>query len=240
MEITYLLNSGFLLRDGRTLLVFDDFEDPCHDVDSALSCKGYDRLYIFASHAHFDHFGTNIAAYADRVSRYIFSSDIRRTKRARVFPQELVVYMEKYEEWEDGSIRVRSFDSTDVGTSFLVMTPGGHSIFHAGDFNWWHWEGDTRENQLLARNAFNKQMKRLDGLEADVAFFPVDGRLGASSDMGAREFVARTGVRSLVTMHSVGFPKWQPSEDFFSKRRIPVWTPMQPGESVSWDGTSFR
>lgn len=28
IEMTYLLNSGFLVRVGRTLLVFDDFKDP--------------------------------------------------------------------------------------------------------------------------------------------------------------------------------------------------------------------
>ena len=28
MEITYLLNSGFLIRDERILLVFDDYADP--------------------------------------------------------------------------------------------------------------------------------------------------------------------------------------------------------------------
>ena len=240
MEITYLLNSGFLLRDGRTLLVFDDCEDPCHDVDHALDEGNFDRLYIFASHAHFDHFDTRIRAYAANVTRYIFSSDIRRTKRSRIFPQDRIVYMKKYAEWEDECIRVTSFDSTDIGISFLVETPEGHRIFHAGDFNWWHWEGDTKENQLLARNAFQKQMKRLDGLEADVAFFPVDGRLGDSREMGAKEFVRRTNAKSLVTMHSVGFPQWQPSEGFFTSRRIPVWTPLQPGEKVSWDGGAFR
>ena len=35
IEMTYLLNSGFLVRVGRTLLVFDDFKDPAGAVDAA-------------------------------------------------------------------------------------------------------------------------------------------------------------------------------------------------------------
>ena len=39
-----------------------------------------------------------------------------------------------------------------------------------------------------------KQMKKLDGLTADVAFFPVDGRLEEFADIGAKEFCARTNI----------------------------------------------
>ena len=119
----------------------------------------------------------------------------------------------------------------EMMASFLVEKDGWR-IFHAGDFNWWHWKGDTEENIKLARNGFMKQMKRLDGLAADLAFFPVDGRLEEFADLGAKEFCRRTKARALVTMHSVGFPKWQPAADFFAPdRKIPCWTPMKPGES---------
>lgn len=240
MEITYLLNSGFLVRTGEILLVFDDFEDPTRAVDEAVERADYEALYIFASHAHFDHFDPHIGAYGDAVTKYVFSDDIRHTKRSRIFPEEKTVYMKQYTDWDDGRIRVDSFDSTDTGTSFLVET-GDAKVFHAGDFNWWHWTGDTQENQLLARNAFQKQMKKLEDLEADVAFFPVDGRMGAAWDMGAKEFCARTEVKSLVTMHNVGFPLWRPKPGFFREgREIPYWTPKDPGEMRLFDGGGFR
>ncbi len=240
MEITYLLNSGFLVKTGRLLLVFDDFEDPTQAVDAAIAEADFDALYIFVSHAHFDHFDTHIRSYEDVVTRYVFSNDVRRTKRSRLFSAEKITYMKRYADWEDGTIRVSSFDSTDVGTCFLVDT-GGARIFHAGDFNWWHWTGDTRENQLLARNAFQKQMKKLENLEADVAFFPVDGRMGEAWDMGAREFCARTNVKALVAMHNVGYPLWQPKEGFFGEgREIPFWTPKDSGERRRLDGGGFE
>lgn len=229
MEITYLLNSGFLVRFGRTALIFDDYSDPAGAVARVL--PDCDEVYIFVSHAHFDHFDLHILDYAAQTRRYFFSHEIHRTRRGRKFPKEQVTYLKKYDAYSDASIQVTSFDSTDEGTSFLVEKDG-QRIFHAGDFNWWHWKGDTEENIKFARNGFMKQMKKLDGLEADVAFFPVDGRLEDACDMGAREFCRRTRVKSLVTMHSVGFPQWKPPEDFFAPgRQIPCWVPMEPGES---------
>ena len=62
MDISYLLNSGFLVRDGKTLLVFDDYDDPAGAVDAAYDGTDFDNLYIFVTHAHFDHFGTRIRA----------------------------------------------------------------------------------------------------------------------------------------------------------------------------------
>ena len=76
------------------------------------------------------------------------------------------------------------------------------------------------------------ELRRLEDMEADVAFFPVDGRLGASKAEGAKEFCAATQVRALVTMHNVGYPQFEVPEDFFAPgRAIPVWSPTLPGET---------
>lgn len=232
MELTYLLNSGFLVRVDRTLLVFDDCDDPAGVVSRALERKDFDRLYVFVSHAHFDHFDTHIRAYASQTSRYIFSYDLRRTKRVKMFPQDNVVYMRRYNEWSDEHIQVWTYDSTDVGVSFLIELAGGARIFHAGDFNWWNWLGDTEENRRLAEKAFFKQINRMLDLDADAAFFPVDGRLESAQEDGARVFVEKTDVKSLIAMHRVGYPRWTPSPKFFGEKEpIPVWAPTKPGET---------
>lgn len=233
MEITYLLNSGFMVKNKNVLMLFDDFEDPAQAADRMIDRGNFEYLYIFATHAHFDHFGTHIRAYASKVTRYIFSNDIKRTKRVKMFPTNLITFMRKYSEWEDEKIRVTTFDSTDVGVSFLVEFDSGEKIFHAGDFNWWHWKEDTLANQLVADRLFKKQMKRLENLEADVAFFPVDGRLGDSQEMGVTEFVKKTNVKNLIAMHRVGYPAWTPSEKFFSNARdLPIWSPTTSGEKI--------
>ena len=240
MEVTYLLNSGFMIRDERTLLVFDDYEDPAGIVDAAYDKGDFDNLYIFVTHAHFDHFGTHIRSYTPKVTRYIFSSDIRRTKRVKIFPKDKITYMKRYTQWQDDAIKVRSYDSTNVGISFLIETSSGSRIYHAGDFNWWLWEDDTPENLELAEKSFRRQMKRLEGMAADIAFFPVDGRLGASQEKGAIEFVVRTDVKSFVAMHRVEFPRWEPSREFLAARRnLPYWAPLEPGEKRIFDGKKF-
>ena len=240
MELTYLLNSGFMIRAGRTLLLFDDYEDPSGAVDRAIGDGQFDRLYILVTHAHFDHFGTRIRAYAHQTTRYIFSYDLRRTKRVKMFPQNNIVYMKRYTEWNDEQLHVWAYDSTDIGVSYLVELADGSRIFHAGDFNWWHWLGDTEENQKLAEKAFKKQMLRLKNLEADLAFFPIDGRLGEAQEMGAKRFLDQTDVKALVAMHRVGYERWMPSANFFGKRApIPTWSPLTSGETRQFTGGKF-
>ena len=137
IEITYLLNSGFLVRVGRTLLVFDDFKDPAGAVDAAVEAADFDHLYFFASHGHFDHFDAHICAYEAKTERYILSDDIRCTKALSSFDQAKLVFLKTYASWQDEHIAVASFDSTDIGTSFrAVLKDEGVTLFHAGDFNW--------------------------------------------------------------------------------------------------------
>ena len=230
MEAAYLLNSGFLVRVDDVLLVFDAFDDPAGVLDQELSKDDFTRLYFFASHAHFDHFNPMIARYADKVQRYLLSEDIRRNPGSARIPVDQISWIGLYDAWQDDRITVTSFSSTDEGTSFLVET-NAKRIFHAGDFNWWDWTGETDENRKLAENGFRKQMKRLAGLSFDLAFFPVDGRLGPSMERGAKVFCAETHPQALVSMHSVGYPTWQPSEGFFAPgREIPIWSPTKAGE----------
>ena len=229
VRIAYLLNSGFVVEDGagRWALVFDAYRDVRGDVERVLASAA--QVYFFVSHAHFDHFSPAIARY-EKAAKFFLSEDIRALSEARRFPAEKTVWLGKYDGWEGAGLRVESFDSTDEGTSFLVESDGWR-IFHAGDFNWWHWSGDTKENIKFAENGFMKQMKRLDGRTFDLAFFPADGRLEEARDWGAKEFCRRTDTRALVTMHSVGYPRFVPDAEFFAPgREIPVWAPTEPGE----------
>ena len=229
VRITYLLNSGFVLEDenSRWALVFDAYRDMRGDVERVLASAA--EVYFFVSHAHFDHFSPSIARY-EKATRFFLSDDIRGLSEAARFSEEKTTWLGKYDRWQEPRICVESFDSTDEGTSFLVEKDGWR-IFHAGDFNWWHWENDPPESIGFARNGFMKQMKKLDGRVFDLAFFPADGRLAGARDWGAKEFCRRTDTAALVTMHSVGYPRFVPDTEFFAAgREIPVWAPTEPGE----------
>lgn len=229
-----------MIRDGQTLLVFDDYDDPSKAVGRAVSQGKFENLYIFASHAHFDHFDTHIRAYADEVTRYIFSYDIKRTRRVKIFPPDSITYMKKYTDWHDDAIKVWAYDSTDVGVSFLVETVSGKRIFHAGDFNWWHWENDKPENRAIAKKIFDKQLKRIKGLEIDLAFFPVDARLGSSQELGVTEFLKNTDTKALVAMHREKFPAWTPSYKFqLETEPLPIWSPVKPGAKCTFTDGQF-
>lgn len=238
MQITYLLNSGFAVELEHTLLVFDAYDDPARVLDAIFARRSFERVYFLASHSHFDHFnGDLLRRYAERTECFILSHDIRHTVGARKLSSEKIVWMEDYASWHDDVLAVESFSSTDIGTSFRVEAEGT-ALFHAGDFNFWDWLGDTHENRMFAANGFHKQLKRMQGMTADVAFFPVDGRLEGAMAKGAEEFCAVTDVKALVTMHSVGFPRWQPPKDFFRVgHEIPVWSPTTAGETKEFAKT---
>ena len=229
MEIIYLLNSGFLLRMGDTVLIFDDYRDPAGAVERELAAAG--EAYIFASHAHFDHFDGHILKYAAKTSRYFLSDDIRQTRQAQDFPAEKTTYLKTYDSYAAPDIRITTFDSTDLGTSFLVEKDGWR-IFHAGDLNWWHWKGDTPENLRLAEEGFRSELARLSGEMFDVAFFPVDSRLEECRTMGVNEFVQNVQIRQLVTMHHCG-DVWTAPPDFPGDgREMAVWSPPVPGAGL--------
>ena len=52
---------------------------------------------------------------------------------------------------------IASLKSTDEGVAFVVWAEG-HSIYHAGDLNWWHWEGEPfpfNENMVTRYFSFS-------------------------------------------------------------------------------------
>ena len=226
-EVTYLLNSGFAVELQEHILVFDYYKDAKKCLPE-LVAKGK-KLYFFVSHVHFDHYAPEIAEFAAAAEKYFLSEDIRAEREPGI-PKGQVIYMDTYQEYADADIKVTTYSSTDAGVSFLVELEGW-KIFHAGDFNWWHWKGDTEENIGFAKNGFKKQMKQLDGLIADIAFFPVDPRLEEFADLGAREFCQRTNIQQLITMHNTTGTIWKEKESFISAgKKIPVWVTYKVGE----------
>ncbi|MBM6832810.1 MBL fold metallo-hydrolase [Megamonas hypermegale] len=223
-KITYLLNSGFVLEINDWAMIFDYYKDDNNLVPEIIKDKK--EVYFFASHVHFDHFNPKINEFSDKVAKYFISYDIKNN----LPPKDKTIVLEEYVTYEDNSILVKSFSSTDEGICFYIKKDGW-KIFHAGDFNWWHWKGDTKENIAFARNGFKKQLKRMENLQTDIAFFPVDSRLEEFWDLGAREFCAHTSVKNLITMHNMSHKLWTMPEDFPNKDKISVWCPRFTGDT---------
>ena len=84
--------------------------------------------------------------------------------------------------------------------AFLV-TVGGRTLFHAGDLNWWHWEGeDPGWNRNMEVN-FKAYTQPLQDRHLDLAMLPLDPRLGKDGFRGPRYFLDLARIRCMIPMH---------------------------------------
>ncbi|WP_196602201.1 MBL fold metallo-hydrolase [Pectinatus frisingensis] len=227
-KITYLYNSGFIVELKDCALIFDYYIDKKNCLPSILA--KYQKIYFFVSHSHFDHWNPDIGEFSAKVTKYFISYDIHDRK---TLPIDKTVVLNEYDNYTDSQIKVISYSSTDAGISFFVET-NGWKIFHAGDFNWWHWKADTAQNNAFARNGFAKQMKKLIGLQTDITFFPIDTRLEDCCDWGVKEFCRNTDVKNLIAMHNAGRSPWPLPNNFAGNNRpINIWSPAQPGQNTT-------
>ena len=177
MNVIYLGHSGFLVETGSSYYLFDHIRGDLPDLSEKK------KLFVFVSHAHRDHWDPGI--FTDRRLRnadsFILGFDIRDpyeelVRQGRI-PSGIPVIWASPQE----TIRIREFTcepllSTDEGVAFPVRTEEG-VIYHAGDLNWWHWNGDPEERNLERARNFKREIDRLKGIHIDAAFVPLDPRL---------------------------------------------------------------
>jgi L-ascorbate metabolism protein UlaG (beta-lactamase superfamily) len=196
VKLTYVYNSCFALTDGDTAFVFDYFYDQTGALKKIIDEAK--TLYVFVSHSHGDHFSPKI--YDWNASKYIISSDVSGRRGADI------TSLSKGETYKDDRIFVKAHGSTDEGISFYIEYKN-KKIFHAGDLNNWHWNEESTPAEIKGFEDFYyselediaKEVKTLD-----LAFFPVDPRLGTDYEKGAREFIQKIKVSVFVPMHFGG------------------------------------
>ena len=137
-------------------------------------------------------------------------------------------------------VRVETLTSTDEGVAFLV-TAEERTVFHAGDLNWWHWEGEDADwNREMALH-FREFTAPLRGRRLDLAFLPLDPRLGEAGFWGPKAFLDLADIGCVVPMHQWGQGSF--TERFlekypqFRERTYPLTMPGQrftlPGPAVN-------
>ena len=188
-SVTYLKHSGFSVRTDAHELLFDYIGD-------GFVRGGGLPVIALASHAHGDHYLPDIQSLADAC---VLGEGIGSFAGAKV--------MKPGDTAEILGAKVSAFGSTDEGVSFLVES-GGMRIFHAGDLNFWHWREESTEEEIREMlDAFEAVLKTLDGRPVDLAFFPVDARMGAGHDEGADMYIERISPKVLIPMHWWGRPE---------------------------------
>ena len=200
ISIDYIGHSGFLVETETSLMLFDYYRGDL----SVLDAKPADKpLFVFASHAHGDHYNPAILKLAEkeREVHYFFSFDIRSRVRKRAAQDLGIRFLDADRSYEiPGLGMVETFLSTDEGVAFYVNTENA-AIFHAGDLNWWDWEGEPADWLADQERVFKREIGKLSGKRIDAAFVVLDDRLEKNYDKGMRWFLSVCTPAYTLPMH---------------------------------------
>jgi L-ascorbate metabolism protein UlaG (beta-lactamase superfamily) len=205
MQITFLAHSGFLVELETCYLIFDYYK-------GRLPKLAPDKpVFVFASHAHRDHFVFDIFKWKiENHIRYILSNDIRLSDkylmRHGVDPavKKQIIFVKPEKEYHVNNLDITTLISTDVGVAFVVKAQD-RLIYHAGDLNVWNFTEDmTRKEHAEMLLCYEREMKKLSDMHFDVAFVPLDPRLNENMGMGIEYFLKHTDADVVVPMHMWG------------------------------------
>lgn len=197
MKVTFIKHSGFLVELEKTILLFDWWRGDLPLIDPEKD------LYVFVSHGHEDHYDEQIWALRETYPvQYILYEDVapEQDNVLRVVPHQT------YELPGDAGIHIETLLSTDQGVAFLVETEG-KTIYHAGDLNIWYWDDEPEEDNQWQIQTYKEEMARLQGKQIDVAFVPMDPRLGDHAVRAAVTFLEKNDCKALFPMHYWGRTK---------------------------------
>ena len=188
MKVTFIEHSSFMVEMEQNVLLFDYYQGEIPSFD------GSKTLYVFASHSHADHYDPAIWKLKEQYKdiHYILSDDIKDNEGA--------VVMKAHEKKEVAGIEIETLRSNDMGVAFLVKVEG-KTIYHAGDLNWWHWNGEPEEDNEYYKKTFQDEMKYLEGKKIDLAFMLLDPRQEDKYCWGMNYFLEHTDSKVVFPMH---------------------------------------
>ena len=191
MKITYIHHSSFSVELDNSILLFDYFKGKLPDFDKSK------KLYVFSSHSHHDHFSNSIfkleKIYKDVT--YILSDDIKTSKSKNI------KFIGANEKLLLDNMEIETLESSDLGVAFIIKIEN-KTIYHAGDLNWWHWEGENSpEENKFAENKFKDAIDKIKGRNIDLAFIPLDTRQGDQYYLGFDYFMRNTNTKLAFPMH---------------------------------------
>lgn len=197
MKIKYLYNSGFVIEKEDLAIVIDahipkEKNFLWNELESSILNK--EKIYFLVSHGHHDHYEEDIFKYKKENVKYILEKNVTNEKK------EDVKYLKKGDIFDDGTLKIKAYGSTDEGISFYIEVEG-IKIFHSGDLNWWHWTGETKAEREFAERFFMEEINAIEEKCFDYGFFPIDPRQGQAYYYGAKYFLEKFKVKNYIPMH---------------------------------------
>ena len=224
MRAAFLAHSGFLVELPSVTLLFDWWNGELPVLRPGVP------LLVFSSHRHEDHFKPEI--FALNAQAFLLGKDISLSARNRARWGLSDETADKCTVLGGGEavsplpgVRVEALPSTDEGVAFLV-TADGTAVFHAGDLNWWHWEGETEGWNRNMEVNFKRYAEPLRGRRINLAMLPLDPRLGDDGFRGPAYFLELADIRRFLPMHQWG--EFGFTDNFltrypgFANRTVPV------------------
>ena len=228
MQIRYIHHCCFAVELADKVLVFDYFDgervNGYHFAGRLPDYAPDTRLYLFASHSHQDHFDLDILRLSERFANihYILSKDIRISpnflRKHGIDPavRERVTFVNPDKHFEVDDLEIYTLQSTDAGVAFYVISDGV-KLFHAGYLNDWRMEGAGDLINGKMRRTYQHEIKKLAERPIDVAFVPMDPRLGQHQWAGMDFFLKNTDAKYVFPMHM--WQDYSGIEEY--KKRIP-------------------
>ena len=200
-QVTFLHHSGILVETEHFYLLFDYDMNFKNELDF---CKNNTekKLFVFVSHSHADHFHPMIFDWSKSNPNihYIISYDVTVPS---YLTQDMVTSVKPHQVYDMKAIQVATLISNDEGVAFLVKAEG-HTFFHAGDLNWWHWNGESDDfNQSIA-HSYQLEILHLTDYSIDAAFIPADPRLEENYSLSIDFFAKTVRTNYIFPIHFWG------------------------------------
>ncbi len=191
MKITHIYHSGFCVEMDRAVLIFDWYMGDLPEFDRSK------KVFVFVSHGHEDHYNRciwNLQRALDNVF-YILDSDT-----AQEFKGKNILHVALNRTYSFEGVTIETYTSTDEGVAFIVKLEE-KCIYHAGDLNIWCWEDTSDAEKEKSERLYRREMERLSLQNIDIAFVPLDPRLGKESVKAIEVFMDQVGCGTLFPMH---------------------------------------
>ena len=198
-KIWYLYHSGFAVKTEGHFFIFDYWRNTPKDagLDGGVidpAALGDQDVVVFSTHSHGDHYNREIFRWHEEIPklRLILSRDFGERPGAEL--------IKPGKSLAQPDMHIDTLISNDKGLAYIVEADGLR-IYHGGDLNWWHWEGEPDSYNAKMAARYKKQIALLAGKPIDLAFAPLDPRLGEQYAWGFDHLMRTADVGRVAPMH---------------------------------------